>query len=273
MKVAICATTAISVNSQRPLIYTECSSWACSSVRPVKDRSDLSAMNFPPERYADAANPAAGCLRGLHGPSGFCPPFRTGSLDLGSPSTWTCSGREYEWRRAIRFGPCAGQRAAQVQRAVRTDIAQVTDRCERQRHDEDRREIDLEFQTAATAVMVALRRVGCHVGHYVSPPCELAVPGAPRATGLARFPGPRGRRLAAGRLPRRRRAGSLLRKFGSEPDGRRRSGRARVARPRPRGSRGAAASAWRRWRPSRSQAAGCGTAHRTTRCTLPARDT
>src|SRR6056297_2994793 len=74
MKVAICATTATSVNSQRPLIYTECSSWACSSVRPVKDRSDLSAMNFPPERYADAANPAAGCLWGLHGPSGFCPP-------------------------------------------------------------------------------------------------------------------------------------------------------------------------------------------------------
>src|SRR6056297_3006314 len=148
MKVAICATTATSVNSQRPLIYTECSSWACSSVRPVKDRSDLSAMNFPPERYADAANPAAGCLRGRYGPSGFCPPFRTGSLDLGSPSTWTCSGREYEWRRAIRLGPRAGQRAAQVQRAVLADIAQVAHRCEGQRHDEDRREIDLEFQTA-----------------------------------------------------------------------------------------------------------------------------
>src|SRR6056297_3965297 len=74
MKVAICATTATSVNSQRPLIYTECSSWACSSVRPVKDRSDLSAMNFPPERYADAAAPRGRDPRGRYGPSGSVHP-------------------------------------------------------------------------------------------------------------------------------------------------------------------------------------------------------
>ena len=51
MYVATCAMRATAVNNHIPLKYTLCNSCACSSVKPVKDRSLLLDMKYPPECF------------------------------------------------------------------------------------------------------------------------------------------------------------------------------------------------------------------------------
>src|SRR6056297_2611442 len=168
MKVAICATSAISVNSQRPLIYTECSSWACSSVRPVKDRSDLSAMNFPPERYADAAAPRGRDPRGRYGPSGSVHPSGQAAL---CPGQSHCSDREDHRRDPVRLEPGARQWAVQVERPVTDHVAHPPQRGEGDREEEDAEEIQPVLGAAAARRTAAHRVCGtADVSHGWNPP-------------------------------------------------------------------------------------------------------
>src|SRR6056297_2402575 len=168
MKVAICATTATSVNSQRPLIYTECSSWACSSVRPVNDRSDLSAMNFPPERYADAAAPRGRDPRDRYGPSGSVRPFGQAALCPGPSHSG--SDRENHRRDPVRLEPGPRQRAVQVERPLTDHVAHPPQRCEGDREKEDAEEIQPVLGAAATRRTAADRSFGTDIGHWSGPP-------------------------------------------------------------------------------------------------------
>src|SRR6056297_1023099 len=268
MKVAICATTAISVNSQRPLIYTECSSWACSSVRPVKDRSDLSAMNFPPECYADAAFPAAGSFGPFVVPQVSVHPF--GQAGRVSVMGHCGSDRENHRRHPVRLEPCARQRAAQVEGAVTDHVAHPTQGCEGDGDKEDAEEIHMVFGAARASRAVPLRRVGCHVSHRSDPPCRM-LSEVWKTPGWS--PERHVRRPDAAPPPRRHRAASWRRKYGQAQGARTRSSPARARHPNPTGNRGATASAWPIRHPSRTPGAGYGTAHQRARCTLPARDT